>query len=226
MTLTRGGGPLSTPHPSHVNYAIEGPGHLLFLSPFPRRVRAEIGGDTILDTGNARLLHESNISPVLYVPRADLCAEMETTETVTLCPFKGDATHWRVNGVDDAAWSYEDPLPPALWLKGMVALYPQKVDRWLDEDEAVRGLRDPYHRCDVRRRGHDLVLSETGLRNRVYVPRASVSGALERSATTSHCPYKGDATYWHVDGKEDAAWSYEAPYDEVRSIRGYLCFAN
>jgi uncharacterized protein (DUF427 family) len=225
MTLTRGGGPLSTPHPTDVNYTIEGPKHLLFLSPFPRRLRAEIGGDTIFETERGQLLHESNLGAVLYVPREDMCAEMAATETVTHCPFKGDATHWRVNGVEDAAWSYEEPLPQALWLKGMVALYKEKVDRWFDEDEEVRGLRDPYHRCDVRRRGEELVLSETGLPNRIYVPRASVSAELERSDTTAHCPYKGDATYWHVDGEPDAAWSYEDPYDEVRLIRGHLCFA-
>lgn len=226
MTLTRGGGPLSTPHPTDVNYTIEGPKHLLLASPFPRRVRAEIGGDTIFDTERGMLVHESNMKPVLYVPREDMCAEMTATETVTHCPFKGDATHWRVNGVDDAAWSYEEPLPEALWLKDHVALYVEKIDRWLDEDLEVRALKDPYHRCDVLPRGDELILSETGLPNRTYVRRDTVSGEFIRSETQTHCPYKGDATYWHVDGKEDAAWSYEEPYDEVAAIRGYLCFAD
>ena len=83
MTLTRGGGPLSTPNPTDVNYAIDGPKHLLFLSPFPRRVCAEIGGDTVLETARGHLLHESNLGAVLYAPREDMCAEMTATETVT-----------------------------------------------------------------------------------------------------------------------------------------------
>jgi uncharacterized protein (DUF427 family) len=225
MTLTRGGGPLSTPHPADVNYTIEGPKHLLFLSPFPRRVRAEIGGETVADTTSGHLLHESNLGAVLYVPREDVSAELTPSDTSTHCPFKGDASHWGINGVADAAWSYEDPLPPARWLKGMVAFYKEKVDRWFDEDEEVRGLRDPYHRCDVRRRGDELILSETGLPNRVYVPRDSVTGTVEPSQTTTYCPYKGDATYWNVDGVADAAWSYEDPFDEVLAIKGHLSFA-
>ena len=225
MTLTRGGGPLSTPHPADVNYVIEGPKHLLLATAFPRRVRADVGGRTVLDTEGAVLVHESNLHFAVYLPQADLQVELEPSATVTHCPFKGDASHWNVNGVADAAWSYEDPLPAARWLKGLVALYPDKVDGWWDEDEAVRGLRDPYHRCDVRRRGDELILSETGMPNRVYVPRAAVTGTLERSETTTHCPYKGDATYWNVDGEADAAWSYEEPYGEVEAIRGHLSFA-
>ncbi len=226
MTLTRGGGPLSTPHPADVNYTIEGPKHLLLATAFPRRVRASVGGAPVVDTAAAVLVHESNLHFVVYVPQADLQVTLEPSDTVTHCPFKGDASHWEVNGVADAAWSYEEPLPPALWLKGLVAFYPDKVDAWWDEDEEVRGLRDPYHRCDVRRRDDVLILSETGMANRVYVPRASVTANLERSEKITHCPYKGDATYWHVDGKRDAAWSYEAPYGEVEAIAGHLCFAD
>jgi len=58
----------------------------------------------------------------------------------------------------------------------------------------------------------------------VYVPREDITGTLERSEKTAHCPYKGDATYWHVDGTQDAAWSHEEPYDSVRPAAGHLRF--
>ena len=226
MTLTLGGGPLATPEPSETNYAIDGPKHRLFVSPFPRRIRALAQGETILDSERAVLVHESNLLPVLYAPLEDFTAELTATDTSTHCPFKGDATYFAAAGVPDLVWAYESPIEAASWLTGLAAPDKAKLDGWLDEDEPVQGLRDPYHRCDVRRRGDDLILSETGLPSRVYVARASVTQALERSETTSHCPYKGDATYFNVDGKADAAWSYEAPYDAVRSIAGHLCFAD
>lgn len=74
-----------------------------------------------------------------------------------------------------------------------------------------------------------LTLCESGLPDVLYLPRADVNMArLERSAHTSHCPYKGDASYYHLrteDGLvENAAWSYEQPFDRVRQIEGYLAF--
>ncbi|PLZ00815.1 hypothetical protein CY652_19350 [Burkholderia sp. WAC0059] len=74
-----------------------------------------------------------------------------------------------------------------------------------------------------------LTLSETGLPDVQYLPRADVNMArLERSDHTSHCPYKGHASYFHLRTEtgriENAAWSYETPPDDVRRIRGYLAF--
>ena len=47
---------------------------------------------------------------------------MTATETVTHCPFKGDATHWTVNGIPDAAWSYETPTDESRAIAGLVCL--------------------------------------------------------------------------------------------------------
>jgi uncharacterized protein (DUF427 family) len=208
-------------------------------------VRAELGGETVLDTDRGQLLHESNLLPVLYVPLEDVRADLlERTDRTTHCPFKGDATYWtlRAGGEvrENAVWGYEDPIPAAAWLKGLVAVYPDRVDRWLDEDEPVHKLRDPYHRVDVRRSSRAvrvtagdevlaessraIVLSETGLPNRFYVPLEDVRAVLSDSATTSHCPYKGDARYFHVNGIEDAAWGYDAPMDGVQAVAGHVSF--
>lgn len=74
-----------------------------------------------------------------------------------------------------------------------------------------------------------VTLCETGYPDVFYFPRADVNMArLERSGQTSHCPFKGEATYFHLrteDGRvDDAAWSYEAPLDDARGIKGYLAF--
>jgi uncharacterized protein (DUF427 family) len=39
----------------------------------------------------------------------------------TICPYKGEASYWTVGGVEDAAWSYEAPLPDALRVQGHLA---------------------------------------------------------------------------------------------------------
>ncbi|SEJ24871.1 DUF427 domain-containing protein [Paraburkholderia diazotrophica] len=74
-----------------------------------------------------------------------------------------------------------------------------------------------------------LTLSETGYPDVFYFPRADVNMArLERSTHTSRCPFKGEATYFHLRTEEDvienAVWSYENPLDEVKQIAGYLAF--
>jgi uncharacterized protein (DUF427 family) len=62
-----------------------------------------------------------------------------------------------------------------------------------------------------------------------YVPLADVTdGALRRSDTTTYCPYKGDAGYYHlvVGDKtvDDAVWTYERPYPAVAAIAGHVAF--
>ena len=67
-------------------------------------------------------------------------------------------------------------------------------------------------------------LDETGLPTRYYLPREDVrTELLEPSETTSHCPFKGDATYFSASGAADAFWVYESPSEEdARPIAGML----
>jgi uncharacterized protein (DUF427 family) len=74
-----------------------------------------------------------------------------------------------------------------------------------------------------------LVLTETGSPTRYYLPADDVKmDLLTPSATTSHCPFKGDAVYWSVDTgdglAEDAVWSYPEPFASVEEITGRLAF--
>jgi uncharacterized protein (DUF427 family) len=59
-----------------------------------------------------------------------------------------------------------------------------------------------------------------------YIPRDAIDMTrLEPSTTTSHCPYKGEASYFSlVGGPADVAWGYERPHPAVASIAGHLAF--
>ena len=74
-----------------------------------------------------------------------------------------------------------------------------------------------------------ILLDETGLPTRYYLPREDVRTDLLRPTDTStHCPYKGDASYWsaQVGGEtyEDVVWSYETPIPQAQGITGLMCF--
>lgn len=59
-----------------------------------------------------------------------------------------------------------------------------------------------------------------------YLPRKDVRmDRLTRTTHSTHCPFKGDASYFSlVDGPENAVWSYERPYDEMMDIKELLAF--
>ncbi|MDT7695123.1 MAG: hypothetical protein QOC67_3787 [Pseudonocardiales bacterium] len=251
MTLTRLPGPLARSDDQLTNYTIDGPAHRLLMHPFPRRVRAELAGETLLDTRNGVLVHETGLAPQLYVPEADLRSDLlKATDHSTHCPFKGDASYRSIHVgdrvVENAVWHYADPIGTASWLSGYAALYWSAPDRWLDEDdEAVGHLPDPFHRVDVRGTSQHvrvlagqtvvaesdkaLLLSETGLPNRYYLPESDIrTELLTATDTRTVCPYKGWASYWTltVDGRDlaDVAWGYPTPLDESARIKGYRSF--
>ncbi len=249
MTLTLGTGPLAATPGGALNFSLdEAPKHRILFDPYPRRLRAVIGDRTLLDTTGARLLHETAIPPVAYVPIADLDASLlERTETRTHCPYKGDATYWSVRLPDgevreDFVWTYESPIEGSEWLEGYAGLYWDRVDEvYVEEERQLGHLRDPYHRVDafessrhvVVRAGGEVVaethrpvmLFETGLPARPYVPRADVRpGILAAGDKRTICPYKGEAVYWSVAGVADGAWSYETPLAEAMRAQGHVAF--
>jgi len=63
----------------------------------------------------------------------------------------------------------------------------------------------------------------------IYFPREDVAMAfLDRSTKSTHCPHKGDASYFSIVTKSgtipDAVWSYETPKDGVAEIKDHLAF--
>jgi uncharacterized protein (DUF427 family) len=252
MTLTSARGPFGHDPAGRFNFAPDPPtGSVLYWDPVPYRLRAFVGGETVFDTTEAKLLHESGHLPVYYVPERDLRhGLLEPSARRTHCPHKGDATYrsLRVGDrvVEDAVWAYERPLAAAPFLAGHAAFYWDRVDEWFVEDEQVFGHpRDPYHRIDVYPTTRHVRLSlggelladsvralalfETGLPARYYLLPEDVRNELLRpSGTRTRCAYKGSASYWHVEvGGElhdDLAWTYRDPEQDARAVRDLIAF--
>ena len=74
-----------------------------------------------------------------------------------------------------------------------------------------------------------LTLREASMQPVLYLPREDAVMALfERTARVTHCPYKGDASYYTLQAgeqrAENAVWSYEAPFPAMSAIAGHLAF--
>lgn len=221
------------------------------LVPSEKRVRVLAGDAAVADSTGALLLLETGHRPVYYFPRAHVRMDLlSPTNHRTTCPYKGDASYFslKVDGrtVENAVWSYEQPIAGMEQIAKRLAFYWDKIDRWLEENEEIFGHpRDPFHRVDVlpssrevrivlagetvarTRRG--LFLFETGLPARYYIPQDDVRmELLTPTAKTSYCPYKGRASYWSLQVGDrtaaDAAWAYLDPLPECPRIKGHLCF--
>jgi uncharacterized protein (DUF427 family) len=214
----------------------------------PRRVRAELGGDTVARSARAIYVWEAGQRlPEYAVPLEDVAAGV-LVPAHGEAPAHGDAaeTYDVAAGgrtAEHAAWTYRDPD-----LAGYVVLAFKALDRWFEETEEVFvHPRDPHHRVDAlpsERRirivvdgeqlaeSSDVVtLFETGLPTRYYLPAADVrQDALRPSETHTRCPYKGVASYHDVvtaHGEHpDLVWYYPEPIAAVENIRDRLCFYN
>jgi uncharacterized protein (DUF427 family) len=74
-----------------------------------------------------------------------------------------------------------------------------------------------------------LELKEASYKPVFYIPRAdAMMDKYEASDRRTHCPYKGDASYFHLKSNgtrgDNAVWSYEAPFPAMKEIEGYVAF--
>jgi uncharacterized protein (DUF427 family) len=159
-------------------------------------------------------------------------------------------TTWTVRAgggrVEQGAWMHTEPPPPLQALTGLITFTWDGLT-WFEEDEPLQAhARDPHKRVDVApssrhvrveldgellaESDRPLLLFETTLPPRYYLPREDVVADLLPTDTVSVCPYKGVARWWSVRlgdrVVEDLVWSYPDPIPENPRIAGLLCFFN
>jgi uncharacterized protein (DUF427 family) len=113
------------------------PYHRVDLLHSERHVRVSLDGELLAESRRALALFESNLPPRWYLPREDVIAALEPTETVTRCPYKGRASYYSVRlgsgeVVSDLVWYYPDPISEASRITGLLCFFNEKVDIELD----------------------------------------------------------------------------------------------
>jgi uncharacterized protein (DUF427 family) len=107
------------------------------ILPSSRHVRIEVGGVTVAESAKPTLLFETGLPVRYYLPKTHVRMDLLTaTDTVSHCPYKGQAEWWSVRSGEDVhedlAWSYRTPLPESQKIAGLVAFYNEKVDIYVD----------------------------------------------------------------------------------------------
>jgi uncharacterized protein (DUF427 family) len=98
-----------------------------------RSVQVVVGGQVIAETRRARFLFETRLPTRYYIPPDDVRMELLVpSETVTRCPYKGEASYHSVKIGDkvfsDLVWSYPDPIPECPKIKGYLCFFNEQVD--------------------------------------------------------------------------------------------------
>jgi uncharacterized protein (DUF427 family) len=107
--------------------------HPITVEPTPSRVIVRFAGRVIADTEKALTLREAKNPPVQYIPLEDVAPDvLEPTDKTSYCPFKGDATYYRLRVGERVTpaevWSYVAPPERVAAIKGHVALSPDRID--------------------------------------------------------------------------------------------------
>jgi len=221
------------------------------VEPVPRRIRAFLAGQSIIDTTRARYVWEWPNYPQYYVPVGDVRPETLVKEGDKEGTPRGVVERYglRVGSVyrTDAAKLFVDsPLPE---VAQTVRFEWKAMDSWFEEDEQVFvHPRNPYVRVDALRSSRhvrveldgatladasfSVLVFETGLPTRYYLSRLDINwDGLTPTDTVTECPYKGTTSrYWSVRAGDrvhpDIAWSYDFPTRQLLPIAGLVAFYN
>jgi uncharacterized protein (DUF427 family) len=102
------------------------------VEPVGRRLRVRLGGESIVETDRALVVHEKGLPPRYYVPRDEVRAELEQGQGAGACPWKGRWHHLDVRAqgktVPSGAWSYFEPTPACEAIRDFVCFYEEKMD--------------------------------------------------------------------------------------------------
>lgn len=216
------------------------------VHPSPRWVRSYFNDELIADSREMVLFFQRPYPNYLFPKRHVAMQYLHKSDYTESRDGRGRTEYWHLDvrgkRVDNAAFSYSDHARDYLTFKWDV------MDRWLEEDEEIFvHARNPYHRVDavpssrridihldgrkVASSAAPVLLFETGLPTRYYLPHADVNMALlEPTGTVTRCPYKGIAQTFGIRINDqfhaDYAWSYPAPIAACANIQNRMCFYN
>ncbi|KAF9489420.1 DUF427-domain-containing protein [Pleurotus eryngii] len=214
--------------------------------PSPKRVRVLFGGTYIVDTRKAKLVWEKPFYPTYFFPHDAL--DTKYLQEGSSSSYSGKIYDIVVGDrrAEGVVTKYFQTDGEDGKLAGLLKITFGAMDAWFEEDEQVFvHPKDPYKRVDVLQSSRHIrvevngvevantrspvLLFETGLPVRTYIKKTDCTVDLfVSSGSTTQCPYKGTANYYHVRaGQElakDIVWWYQSPILEVAAIKGYVAF--
>ncbi|HVV24387.1 MAG TPA: DUF427 domain-containing protein [Pseudonocardiaceae bacterium] len=221
------------------------------IEPVPRRIRAMLGGECVLDTTRALYVWEWPPYPQYYVPLADVRKDVLVDEDHVQRLKRGTARRHGVSagGVTRSGVARVFGDDALEGLADTVRFDWAAMDEWYEEDERIFvHPRSPYTRVDAIRStrrvrveldgvvlaesSSPVMVFETGLPTRYYLNRTDVRFEhLEPTDTVTACPYKGQTSgYWSVrigdQVHQDLAWTYDFPTRQLFPIAGLVAFYN
>ena len=221
------------------------------VEPVPRRIRAMLAGEVVLDTTRALYVWEWPNYPQYYIPIDDVNMSCLVDEHHEQRLKRGSAQRFGLLvgsvSVAKAVRVYTESTTDRL--TGTARFEWAALDSWFEEDEEVFvHPRNPYTRVDALRSTRNLrieldgvvlaespspvMVFETGLPTRYYFNRTEVDFShLVATETVTSCPYKGETSgYWSVLVEDqlhpDLAWAYDFPTRQLIPIAGLIAFYN
>jgi uncharacterized protein (DUF427 family) len=210
MSLTVGSGPLGPRAKGRLNFTP--PEHVVYVEPWPRRVRAYRDGQTILDSERTVLVYESGRLPRYAFPAEDVAIDAAPEPEVdgyVSVPW-GAAEHW-----------FEEQQE--------IIVHPHDPYHRIEVLPSTRHVVVRVAGTAVADSTRPQILFETALPPRYYLPQEDVRmDLLESVAVSTGCAYKGFASYWDVVAGDErvpaAAWTYRDPIREGEQVRELVCF--
>jgi uncharacterized protein (DUF427 family) len=226
----------------------------LRIEPTAKRLRASLNGDAVADTCAGLLVWEPRrVVPTYAIPMSDMAASLTSPVAVDpdgAYPILDPRIPFTVHTC--AGTSYDVAAEAGTATSGAFRADDTDLSEyvvldfgafdWREEDEPiVSHPHDPFHRIDTLRSdrniriesggrvlaesSHAVLLFETLLPVRFYLPRDDVSVELIDSETVTYCAYKGRASYFSLpQGPSDVAWTYREPLHDAEPVRDRVAF--
>jgi uncharacterized protein (DUF427 family) len=121
------------------------PYHRVDVLRSSRRVRVEVEGQVVAETGRPCLLFETGLPVRYYIPKFDVRMELlEPSDKTTRSPYKGVAVYWslRLSGrlFEDLIWSYPQPIPECPKIEDLLCFLNERTDTMVDGELQERPI--------------------------------------------------------------------------------------
>jgi uncharacterized protein (DUF427 family) len=108
-------------------------GHTITITPSTTHVEILVNGLKVAASDRPVLLDETGMPTRYYLAPEDVRSDLlRRTNFHTTCPFKGQASYWSLaladETLDGIVWSYEEPLPGAEAIAGLLCFFPERVE--------------------------------------------------------------------------------------------------